>query len=102
MPLGEYQELLDRGIPATGTENFGGPVVTKGGLIFIAATMDEKIRAFDKHTGAILWEAKLPAGGYTTPSTYLANGKQYVVIPAGGGGKPGTKSGDTFVAFALP
>jgi len=102
VPLGEYQELLDRGIPPTGMENFGGPVVTKGGLVFIAATMDEKIRAFDKHTGDILWEYRLPAGGYTTPSTYMVDGKQYVVIPAGGGGKPGTKSGDKFLAFALP
>lgn len=102
MALGEYQELLDRGLPPTGTENFGGPVVTKGGLVFVAATMDEKIRAFDKRTGEILWEYKLPAGGYTTPSTYIIDGKQYMVIPCGGGGKPGTKSGDTFVAFALP
>jgi quinoprotein glucose dehydrogenase len=102
VPLGEYQELSDRGLPPTGTENFGGPVVTKGGLVFIAATMDEKIRAFDKHSGEILWEYQLPAGGYTTPSTYLVNGKQYVVIPCGGGGKPGTKSGDKFLAFALP
>ena len=102
MPLGAYEALLNRGLPPTGTENFGGPVVTKGGLVFIAATMDEKIRAFDKHTGEILWEYKLPAGGYTTPSTYEINGKQYVVIPCGGGGKPGTKSGDTFIAFALP
>jgi quinoprotein glucose dehydrogenase len=102
VPLGEYQELLDRGLPPTGTENFGGPVVTKGGLVFIAATMDEKIRAFDKHTGEILWEYQLPAGGYTTPSTYLVNGNQYLVIPCGGGGKPGTKSGDKFLAFALP
>jgi quinoprotein glucose dehydrogenase len=101
-PLGTYQELLDRGIPPTGTENFGGPVVTKGGIVFIAATMDEKIRAFDKHTGEILWEYQLPAGGYTTPSTYMIDGKQYLVIPCGGGGKPGTKSGDKFLAFALP
>ena len=64
--------------------------------------MDEKFRAFDKDNGKILWEYQLPAGGYTTPSVYEINGKQYVVIPCGGGGKPGTKSGDTFVAFALP
>ena len=102
VPLGEYQELLDRGLPPTGTENFGGPVVTKGGLVFIAATKDEKIRAFDKKTGKILWEFKLPTGGYATPSTYAIDGKQYVVIPCGGGGKPATRSGDTFMAFALP
>lgn len=102
VPLGEYPELTARGIPTTGTENFGGPVVTKGGLVFIAATMDEKIRAFDKITGKILWEYQLPAGGYTTPSTYMVDGSQYLVIPCGGGGKPGTKSGDTFLAFTLP
>lgn len=102
VPLGEFEALRKKGVPPTGTENFGGPVVTKGGLVFIAATMDEKIRAFDKKTGKILWEAKLPAGGYTTPSTYMLDGKQYLLIPCGGGGKPATKSGDSFVAFMLP
>lgn len=101
VPLGEYDELSKRGIPPTGTENYGGPLVTKSGLIFIAATKDEKIRAFDKKTGAVLWEAKLPAAGYATPATYLVNGKQYIVI-ACGGGKIGSKSGDSYVAFALP
>lgn len=101
VPLGEYKELTKKGVPPTGTENYGGPVVTKGGLVFIAATKDEKIRAFDKKTGALLWEAELPAAGYATPSTYVANGKQYVVI-ACGGGKIGSRSGDTYVAFALP
>ena len=100
-PLGEYQELTDQGIPVTGTENYGGPVVTAGGLIFIGASNDEKFRAFDKANGKVLWETSLPAGGYATPSTYQADGKQYVVI-ACGGGKMGTKSGDAYVAFALP
>ena len=80
----------------------GGSVVTAGGLVFIGATQDEKFRAFDKKTGKVLWEADLPAGGYASPCTYEANGKQYVVIAAGGGGKPRTKAGDAFVAFALP
>jgi quinoprotein glucose dehydrogenase len=102
IPLGEHEVLTKRGLPQTGTENFGGPIVTKGGLVFIAATQDEKFRAFDKDTGKLLWEAKLPFGGYTTPSTYEVKGKQYVVIPCGGGGKPSTKPGDAFVAFALP
>ncbi len=102
VPLGEFSELTARGIPPTGTENFGGPVVTSGGLLFIGATMDEKFRAFDSDTGAILWEYQLPSGGYATPSTYEVDGRQYIVIPCGGGGKPGTKSGDAFVAFALP
>lgn len=101
VPLGEYPELTKKGIPITGTENYGGPLVTKGGLVFIAATKDEKIRAFDKKTGKLVWEAKLPAAGYATPATYAIDGKQYVVI-ACGGGKIGSKSGDTYVCFALP
>lgn len=101
VPLGELPELTARGIPPTGTENYGGPIVTAGGLIFIAASKDEMIRAFDQETGEILWQAKLPAGGYATPSTYMAGGRQYLVI-ACGGGKMGTKSGDTYAAFALP
>ena len=99
--LGEFEELSERGIPQTGTENYGGPVVTAGGVLFIGATQDEKFRAFDKSNGELLWETDLPAGGYATPSTYWAEGRQYVVIAAGGG-KMGTKSGDTYVAFALP
>jgi quinoprotein glucose dehydrogenase len=101
VPLGEVPELLRRGQPPTGTENYGGPIVTAGGLVFIAASKDEKFRAFDKKTGKTLWETTLPAGGYATPSTYMVAGRQYVVIAAGGG-KMGTKSGDSYVAFALP
>jgi len=101
VPLGEYAELRKKGFPPTGTENYGGPLVTKGGLVFIAATKDEKIRAFDKTSGKVLWEAALPAAGYATPATYMLNGKQYVVI-ACGGGKIGSRSGDSYVAFALP
>ncbi len=101
VPLGEYPELTARGIAPTGTENYGGPVVTAGGLIFIGATADETFRAFDKETGKILWKAKLPFGGNATPSTYMVNGRQYVVISAGGG-KSGRPSGGSLVAFALP
>jgi quinoprotein glucose dehydrogenase len=100
--LGEYPELTARGVPQTGTESIGGTIVTAGGLVFIAATKDERIHAFDKQTGKLLWEHPLPAGGYATPSTYMVNGRQYVVIAAGGVGKMGTKAGDAFVAFALP
>jgi len=100
IPLGEHPELKEKGLSATGTENYGGPVVTEGGLVFIAATMDEKIRAFDKRTGRLLWEAPLPAAGFATPSTYAVDGRQYVVVAAGGG-KLGMKSGDAYVAFAL-
>jgi quinoprotein glucose dehydrogenase len=99
--LGEHPELTARGIPKTGTLNMGGSIVTAGGLVFIGATMDERFRAFDAKTGKTLWETQLEAGGYATPCTYDANGKQYVVIAAGGGGRCGTKAGDAFVAFAL-
>jgi quinoprotein glucose dehydrogenase len=100
-PLGEYEELKAKGIPPTGTENYGGPVVTAGGLVFIAAARDGKLRAFNKRTGKILWEYALPAPGFATPAIYELNGKQYLVI-ACGGGKLGTKSSDAYVAFSLP
>jgi quinoprotein glucose dehydrogenase len=101
VPLGEYRELSARGIPPTGTENYGGPVVTAGGVLFIAASADETIRAFDKATGAILWQAPLPFSGNATPSTYMVDGRQYLVISAGGG-KSGRAAGGALVAFALP
>ncbi len=101
VPLGEFNELTEKGIPKTGTENYGGPVVTAGGLIFIGASQDEYIRAFDKESGEEIWKYKLPAGGYATPSTFEINGKQYLVI-ACGGGKMGTPSGDRYIAFTLP
>ncbi len=99
--LGELPELSAQGLPPTGTESYGGPIVTAGGVLFIAGTRDEKFRGFDAGSGKLLWETALPAGGYATPATYAVNGKQYVVI-ACGGGKLGTKSGDAYVAFALP
>ena len=101
IPLGEFPALTARGLAPTGTELYGGPIVTAGGLVFIAAAQDEKLRAFDKATGKLLWDAKLPAAGYATPSTYAVGGRQFVVIAAGGG-KLGSKSSDTYVAFALP
>jgi quinoprotein glucose dehydrogenase len=101
VPLGEVPALTAKGLPPTGVENYGGPVVTAGGLVFIAAARDEMFRAFDRRTGKILWQTKLPAGGYATPATYEVGGRQYVVIGCGGG-KMGTKSGDAYVAFALP
>jgi quinoprotein glucose dehydrogenase len=102
VPLGEYEELIRRGIPKTGTENFGGAMVTAGGLVFCAGTRDHKIRAFDKDTGQELWEYKLPYGGYAPPATYEVDGRQYVVIAATGGGKLGGEHGDVYVAFAVP
>ena len=102
VPLGEYPELVAKGVQNTGAKNFGGPVATAGDIVFIAATPDEKIRAFETHSGKVLWEYKLPAAGYATPSVYVIDGKQYLVIAAGGGGKNATKYGDSIVAFALP
>lgn len=101
VPLGELPELTEAGLPPTGTQSYGGPVVTAGGLVFIAATRDGKLRAFDKATGEKLWEAPLPSGGFATPATYQAGGRQYVVVAAGGG-KLGMPSSDAWVAFALP
>ncbi len=102
IPFGEFPELAKKGIHNTGSENYGGPLVTAGGLIFIAATdRDNKFHAFDKATGKLLWEAELPFAGNATPATYEVDGRQYVVIGAGGG-KWGAPSGGTYVAFALP
>ena len=101
VPLGEFPELTRRGIPKTGTENYGGVVVTAGGLIFIGATQDNQLRAFDQQTGEELWKHDLPAAGMATPCTYEVGGRQYVVIAAGGG-KITQQRGDSYVAFALP
>jgi quinoprotein glucose dehydrogenase len=97
--LGDTPDFLAKGIH-TGTENYGGPVVTAGGVLFIAATKDGMFRAFNKRTGKLIWETKLPYPGFATPAVYEVNGKQYVVV-ACGGGKLGTPSGDVYIAFAL-
>jgi len=104
IPLGEYPELAAQGITNTGSENYGGPIVTAGGLVFIGATnFDRKFRALNKRTGALLWETTLPYAGNATPATYEVDGRQFVVIAAGGGkGRPGSASGGVYVAFALP
>jgi quinoprotein glucose dehydrogenase len=99
VPLGEFPELTKQGIPITGTETYGGPVVTASGLIFIASTRDERIRALDKKTGKVVWEYQLPAGGFSTTITYQVNGKQYIALAAGGG--RGAKPGGWYMAFAL-
>jgi quinoprotein glucose dehydrogenase len=104
IPLGEYPALVAAGVKDTGSENFGGPIVTAGGVVFIGATsFDKKFRAFDKSTGKLLWETTLPFSGNATPATYEIDGRQYVVIAAGGG-KAGrdVPSGGTYVAFTLP
>jgi mono/diheme cytochrome c family protein len=103
IPLGEYPALVAQGMKNTGSENYGGPIVTAGGLVFIGATVyDRKFRAFDSHTGQLLWETELPFGGLATPSTYSIDGKQYVVIAASGGRDPKSPTGGMYVAFSLP
>jgi quinoprotein glucose dehydrogenase len=99
--FGEHPELTARGIPPTGTTNFGGSIATAGGLVFIGATQDHKFRAFDSKTGKVVWEKQLETGAYATPCTYEINGKQYVAV-AVGGGRWKSPVGDSFVAFALP
>jgi quinoprotein glucose dehydrogenase len=101
IPLGEYRELAAQGMAGTGCENYGGPVVTAGGLVFIGATNDDaKFRAFDKATGALLWDATLPAAGNATPAVYEVDGRQFVVI-ATSGGKSQARVPARYVAFAL-
>jgi quinoprotein glucose dehydrogenase len=103
IPFGTYPELVAKGMAETGSDNYGGPVVTDGGLLFIGASVfDEKFHAYDKTTGKLLWETDLPFAGLATPSTYMVNGKQYVVIAAGGGQSSRKPSGGVYVAFALP
>jgi quinoprotein glucose dehydrogenase len=105
VPLGTTADLLPLSeyvLGKTGTPNLGGPIVTKGGLVFIGAAMDDYLRAFDARTGAELWRGRLPAGGQATPMTYLWKGRQYVVIASGGHAKLNTRRGDSVVAFALP
>jgi quinoprotein glucose dehydrogenase len=105
VPLGTTEDLAPFSeylLGKSGTPNFGGPIVTGGGLVFIGAAMDNYLRAFDAKTGEELWRGRLPAGGQATPMTYMWKGRQYVVIAAGGHYKSGTKRGDKVVAFALP
>lgn len=103
IPLGEYPQLAGQGLKNTGTENYGGPVVTAGGLVFIAATNhDRKVRAFDKTTGELLWEVTLPSSGNATPAVYEVNGREFVVVCAGGGKSPTGGPGGVYVAYALP
>jgi quinoprotein glucose dehydrogenase len=102
IPFGEYPALAAKGLTNTGSDNYGGAIVTANGLLIIAATThDDKFHIFDKRTGALLWQYTLPAAGNATPSTYMVGGKQYIVI-ACGGGKNGARSGGSYVAFALP
>jgi quinoprotein glucose dehydrogenase len=101
VPFGETPELQAKGLPQTGAESYGGPVVTASGLLFIAGTRDGKFRVYNAASGRLLWETTLPAAAFATPSTYSVNGRQYVVV-ACGGTKLGAPKGDSYVAFALP
>jgi quinoprotein glucose dehydrogenase len=103
IPLGEYPELAAQGIAATGSENYGGPIVTASGLLFIGATVfDRKIRALDARTGELLWQAELPFAGTATPVTYMVDGKQYVVIATSNQRNRNAPQGSAYVAFVLP
>lgn len=103
IPLGEYPALAAKGMKNTGSENYGGPIVTAGGLVFIGATLyDYKFHAFDSRTGKLLWEAHLPYAGRATPATYMIDGKQYVVVATGGGRYQVAPAKGVYVAFSLP
>ena len=103
IPLGEYPDLAAKGLANTGSENYGGPIVTAGDVLFIGATVfDRKARAFDSRTGELLWSTVLPHSSIATPATYMVDGKQFVVFTAGGGKDPKASSGSVYVAFALP
>jgi quinoprotein glucose dehydrogenase len=102
IPLGEYPDLAARGMTKTGSENYGGPILTAGGLLFIGATIyDRKLRAFDSQTGELLWETELPFSGTATPATYMIDGKQYVVICTSSARDRSAPQGSAYVAFAL-
>ena len=103
VPLGEYPELSAAGMPVTGTENYGGPILTAGGLLFIGATVfDSKLRAFDASTGDVLWEHEMPHAGTATPSTYMVDGKQFLVIATSNSRNPNAAQGSSYIAFSLP
>jgi quinoprotein glucose dehydrogenase len=103
VPLGSFPEAEARGVRNAGTPNMGGAIATAGGLVFIGATVDGRFRAFDSRNGKVLWEANVDAPAHSIPATYIgADGRQYVVVPAGGGGFLQGPTGDSIIAFALP
>ena len=103
VPLGEFPELAAKGLKDTGSENYGGPVITASDLLIIAATMhDQKMRIFNSRTGKLLWETRLPYTGMATPITYMAGGRQYIVIATSNGRNPEAKQGSAYIAYALP
>jgi quinoprotein glucose dehydrogenase len=103
IPLGEYPDLASQGLKNTGSENYGGPIVTASGIVFIGATIyDRKLRAFDSRTGQLLWETQLPFAGTATPATYMIDGKQFVVIATNNARNSKAPQGSAYVAYALP
>lgn len=103
VPLGEYPELAKQGLSNTGTENYGGPLITASGLLIIGATnYDHKLRVFDSATGKLLWQYTMDFAGNATPSTYMVDGKQYIVIATSNARNPKARQGAAYVAFALP
>ncbi len=103
IPFGQYPELAAKGMTQTGSENYGGPILTASGLLIIGATnFDRKIRAYNSETGELLWEGDLPFAGNATPATYMVNGKQYIVIATSGARDKKDPQGAAYVAFALP
>ncbi len=103
IPFGKYPELVALGMKDTGSENYGGPVVTAGGILFIGATVHDRIfHAFDSRTGKLLWQSELPFAGMATPATYMVDGRQFVVIASSGGRDPNGPVGGAYIAFALP
>ena len=103
IPFGEYPELIEQGLDVTGSENYGGPVLTASGLLFIGATIyDRKIRAFDAATGALLWDYEMPYAGTATPAIYMVDGRQYIVISTSNARNERAQQGSAYIAFALP
>ncbi len=103
IPLGEYPELAAKGMPNTGSENYGGPILTAGGVLIIASSIyDRKIRAFDSTNGKLLWQADLPYAGNATPATYMVDGRQYIVIATSAARDHRSPQGAAYVAFGLP
>jgi glucose dehydrogenase len=103
IPFGEYPELVSLGMKNTGSENYGGPIVTAGDVFFIGATVHDRIfHAFDSRTGKLLWHNELPFAGMATPATYMVDGRQFVVIASSGGRDPNGPVGGAYIAFALP
>ena len=107
VPLGEYKDLTEKGFPITGTENYGGALATAGNIVIVAGTLDKKLRIFNSKNGNLIWEDNLPYPSFISPSTYMRDEEQYIIVVATGGGVLQKKypnivtSGDTYIAYKL-